>query len=134
MRKLKNYLTFNSAEFFKDKRVHFVSGKLNDDGVKINAIIMDDKTVYGKDEDNEDITGLNIAEKFSITVPKGTKVLLNQFKSMDVIELYDYKSAKVWGTYNENLSVVCNVKKANATQKHRARSAEVVLADVSNFG
>jgi len=35
----------------------------------------------------------------------------------DAIELYDFKDAKVWGNYSENLSVVCKVRKANAQRQ-----------------
>lgn len=117
MRKLRNFLVFNSEQFFRDKEVQFITGTASDDGVKINAIIMDDRSNYGKDADNEDVVGVNVMEKFRITVPDAGKEFLKQFKMRDAIELYDFKDAKVWGNYSENLSVVCKVRKANAQRQ-----------------
>ena len=117
MRKLRNFLTFNSEEFFRNKEVQFINGTATEDGLKINAIIMDDRTNYGKNADNEDIIGVNAMEKFKITVPDAGKDLLKQFKMKDVLELYDFKESKVWGNYSENLSVICKVRKANAQRQ-----------------
>lgn len=117
MRKLRNYLVFNSEQFFKDKEVQFITGTTSDEGVKINAIIMDDRSCYGKDEDNQDVIGVNVMEKLRITVPDVGSEFLKQFKMRDTIELYDFKDAKVWGSYSENLSIVCKVRKANAPKQ-----------------
>ncbi len=117
MRKLRNFLVFNSEEFFRNKEVQFINGTATEDGLKINVIIMDDRTHYGKDSDNEDIVGVNAMEKFKITVPDAGRELLKQFKMRDVIELYDFKDAKVWGNFSENLSIVCKVRKANAQKQ-----------------
>lgn len=117
MRKLRNYLSFNAEEFFRNKEVKFIDGTANEDGLKINAIIMDDRTLYGKDANNEEVIGVNAMEKFKIIVPDAGKELLKQFKLKDTIELYDFKESKVWGTYSENLTVVCKVRKANAQRQ-----------------
>ncbi len=62
MRKLRNFLIFNSEEFFRNKEGQFINGTAKDGTLKINAIIMDDRTNYGKDKDGNEFVGVNIAQ------------------------------------------------------------------------
>lgn len=80
MKKLTNYLIFDSNAFFKGKRLVYKDGTVvkteKFSGVKINLIIDRDETQYENPEDKY----INELEVFSIKVPNVDENYLKQFK------------------------------------------------------
>lgn len=110
MKKLNHFVYFDYSAFLKGKTLIYVDGKRDDkqNCLKITLLIQEDKTDYG--EDGVD----NQYEKLVIKMPETKESYLEQFKRNDRVNIIEVKSAKVWGDYNTNLSIIAKVVKTNA--------------------
>lgn len=110
MKNLREFLVFDTENFFKDKRLGYVShepwfdyqgGKKSDVvlGTIIEVVIADDKTNYKSPDKN------NLFEKLRIklAIPVNTVNRMG-LKSLRELRFQGLK-AKVYGNYSENLSL-----------------------------
>ncbi len=114
MKKLRNFLKFDSNAFLKDKTLMYLEGKIQDDdhfkGAKITTLIIDDRTDYGDDSIS------NQYEKLSIKVPNANEDYLRQFKRNEEVRVIDVSEGKVWGDYGNNLTITGKLIKINKGQ------------------
>nr|CDL65664.1 unnamed protein product [uncultured bacterium] len=103
MKKLNNYRYFDSESFLKGKTLAYLKGKSQYDekfkGVSITVIIL-------KDPENE-----NEGEQFTVKVVGVQESFLNQFKMLDIVQLYDITKATVYGDFQNQLSIHAKIKK-----------------------
>lgn len=107
MKGLKQFLEFNTAAFFNDKKImvlnvepyySYVDGKKTDQklGTKINAIISGDNTKYFDDSID------NLFEKISFKIPGVYDI---NIKKMSRIKITKFEKVVVYGQYQNQLSI-----------------------------
>lgn len=111
MKKLKQFLQFNSNDFLKDKTLEYLSGKAtasedSTKGVKVDLVIVKDNTKY----DAPNIT--NLYEHISVKIENVDETYLNNFHTGQKVRITDIQKATVWGEYGQNLSFVAKLQHA----------------------
>lgn len=110
MKKLRDYLNFDTERFLKGKELMFVSGKVSiptSDRPDAFKGVLIDLLVF------HDPEGINELEKFRVKVLNADEAYLTQFKPHDIVKVVDVQKASVYGDYQNELSVTGRVVKAS---------------------